>query len=286
MTTHQGHGLINQILHYLVVLLILCCIPVNATEAGENKVSPFSSKKTSPPKKQRTQVPDTAIKNTSDLLLLFGDQEFVTIPQSSLLKSYRIGKYEVTQKQWMAVMGNNPSFFNRCGDNCPVEQVSWNDIQIFIQRLNSKTGKQFRLPTDLEWELACQGNFKRESSSCGSNNADSVAWYNANSDAKTHPVGQKQPTPRGVYDMSGNVWEWVQDWYNKDLHNSNVYSYHAERIKWATNPASAPTGTERLLRGGSWFFGREDVNFFFSRSQLWFDPSYSSFMIGFRLAQD
>lgn len=139
-------------------------------------------------------------------------------------QNFEIGQTEVTQAQWRAVMGNNPSRFAGC-DNCPVEQVSWNDTQDFIRKLNSWTRKEYRLPTEAEWAVACQGG--KQTEYCGGNNIDSVAWYDGNSGNATHPVGQKQANGYGLYDMSGNVWEWCQDWYDDSQR-------------------------DRVLRGGSW----------------------------------
>lgn len=125
---------------------------------------------------------------------------------SVTLNSYYICKYEVTQALWRAVMGSNPSYFK--GDNLPVEQVSWNDCQTFINRLNSYTGRNFRLPTEAEWEFAARGgNYSRRYKYSGSNYIGDVAWYSDNSDSRTHPVGTKQANEIGLHDMSGNVYE-------------------------------------------------------------------------------
>lgn len=157
---------------------------------------------------------------------------------SVTVSDFYIGKYEVTQAQWRAVMGSNPSNFK--GDNLPVEQVSWNDIQKFITKLNTMTGKTFRLPTEAEWEYAARGgNQSKGYKYSGSNTLDNVAWY-YNSGGKTHPVGQKQPNELGLYDMSGNVWEWCQDWYGS-------YSSSSQ-----TNPTGPSSGSYRVLRGGDW----------------------------------
>jgi formylglycine-generating enzyme required for sulfatase activity len=155
------------------------------------------------------------------------------------LSDFYIGKYEVTQKQWREIMGNNPSDFK--SDERPVEQVSWNDVQDFIRRLNSKTGQKYRLPTEAEWEYAARGGRQsRGYTYSGGNDIDAVAWYNNNSNKKNHPVGQKQANELGLHDMSGNVWEWCSDWYGK-------YSSGAQ-----TNPTGPATGHSRVCRGGGW----------------------------------
>ena len=155
----------------------------------------------------------------------------------TLTNDYYIGKYEVTQALWKAVMGNNPSSFK--GDNLPVEEVSWDDCQDFISKLNRITGKTFRLPTEAEWEYAARGgNKSRGYQYSGSSNLSDVAWYKDNSGSKTHTVGTKQPNELGIYDMCGNVWEWCQDWYGKYSSSSQV------------NPTGAASGSSRVNRGG------------------------------------
>ncbi len=159
---------------------------------------------------------------------------------SVTLSSYYIGETEVTQALWEAVMGNNPSRFK--GSSNPVENVSWNDCQEFISKLNSITGQRFRLPTEAEWEYAARGgNKSRGYKYSGRNNIFDVAWYGVNSRNKTHPVKTKQPNELGIYNMSGNVWEWCQDWFDD-------YSSSPQ-----TNPTGASSGSDRVNRGGSWY---------------------------------
>lgn len=187
---------------------------------------------------------------------------------SVTLNSYYIGKTEVTQVLWEAVMGSNPSRFN--GDYLPVENVSWDDCQEFIRKLNSMTGQNFRLPTEAEWEFACRGgNNSRGYKYSGSNNLGSVAWYDGNSGGKTHPVATKSPNELGIYDMSGNVWEWCADWYGD-------YSSGAQ-----TNPTGPYGGSSRVYRGGSRF---NDVRH--CRSSFRYDgnPTLRLNILGLRLA--
>lgn len=155
------------------------------------------------------------------------------------LSDYYIGQTEVTQALWEAVMGGNPS--RRIGDNLPVEQVSWNDCQVFIQKLNQLTGKQFRLPTEAEWEYAARGGRKsRGYKYAGGNNIGSVAWYDDNSGNEMHPVATKQANELGIYDMSGNVWEWCSDWYGDYTSSSQ------------SDPQGPSSGSDRVGRGGGY----------------------------------
>jgi formylglycine-generating enzyme required for sulfatase activity len=156
------------------------------------------------------------------------------------VSSFNIGKYEVTQAQWKAVMGDNPSQFK--GDNLPVVNVSWDDVRRFISHLNEQTGKLYRLPTEAEWEFAARGGKSSKGYMySGSNTLNDVAWYADNSGEKIHPVGTKSPNELGIYDMSGNVWEWCSDWYGS-------YDSNAQ-----TNPTGPSSGSDRVQRGGGWF---------------------------------
>ena len=156
------------------------------------------------------------------------------------LSDYYIGETEVTQELWNAVMGSNPSKFTGNMQR-PVEMVSWNDCQTFISKLNQLTGETFRLPTEAQWEYAARGGNKSKGYTySGSNAIDDVAWHWYNSDRTTHPVKTKAPNELGIYDMSGNVWEWCSDWYGD-------YSSAAQ-----TDPTGPATGYYRVGRGGSW----------------------------------
>ncbi len=159
------------------------------------------------------------------------------------LSDYYIGETEVTQSQWRAVMGDNPSRFNGC-DACPVEKVNWNDIQTFLQILNSRSGTvKYRLPTEAEWEYAARGGPQSNGYTyAGSNIINDVAWYNGNSEGRTHSVKSKTPNELGLYDMAGNVWEWCSDWYGNYTSESQ------------TNPTGLSSfSPDHVVRGGSWY---------------------------------
>jgi formylglycine-generating enzyme required for sulfatase activity len=154
------------------------------------------------------------------------------------LSNYKIAKYTVTQQEWEAVMGNNPSHFK--GHDLPIENVNWNNVQEFIQKLNLLTGKNYRLPTEAEWEYAARGGNKSQGFKySGSNHIDEVAWYKDNSN-QTHPVGTKKSNELGIFDMSGNVFEYCSDWYGDYMSNSQI------------NPPGTSMGIYRVVRGGAY----------------------------------
>ena len=185
------------------------------------------------------------------------------------VSDYYIGQTEVTQALWQAVMGSNPS--NWKGDNLPVERVSWVDCQSFIEKLNAKTGRTFRLPTEAEWEFASRGgNNSRGYKYSGSNYIDDVAWYTDNSNGKTHAVATKQPNELGIYDMSGNVWEWCSDWYDSNYYKNSD----------SNNPRGAYTGSGRVYRGGSWYYSAGFCRVSFRSDST---PGFGGHYLGLRL---
>ena len=163
---------------------------------------------------------------------------------------FLIGETEVTQELWFAVMGSNPSHFKNSRGNFPVENVSWNDVQIFIKKLNEITGQQFRLPFESEWEYAARGGKKsRDKKYAGSDDIDEVAWYKDNAGGTTHAVASKKANELGIYDMSGNVWEWCEDWYG---------NYGEKEL---INPQGAVNGDKIVMRGDSWYNAESRVSF-------------------------
>jgi formylglycine-generating enzyme required for sulfatase activity len=186
-----------------------------------------------------------------------------------LTKGFWMGKYEVTQKQWTAILGTNPSHFK--GDNLPVEEVSWNDVQRFLGGLNAKIGNtdggQMALPTEAQWEYACRAG---EQGSYSGGTIDEVAWYDDNSGVKTHSVGSKKPNAWGLHDMHGNVWEWCRD----------LYGEYPKGL--LTDPIGAATGTSRVVRGGSWFSGADGCR---AAYRSYNTPSSAYYDLGFRVAR-
>lgn len=188
---------------------------------------------------------------------------------------FAIGKKEVTQKEWIAVMGNNPSKFKDCLGNCPVDNVSWNDAKEYIRRLNVKTGKDYRLPSEAEWEYSCRAGTQQDY--CGSNDANSVAWYGIYSIPEnvglrsSKPVATKKANAWGLYDMSGNVSEWTEDGYHE-----NFTGAPTDGSAWQGD------GQGYVIRGGSWEGSLEKVR---ATARNYDGPSNSDITYGFRVAR-
>ncbi|NDW08183.1 formylglycine-generating enzyme family protein [Dysgonomonas sp. 520] len=188
------------------------------------------------------------------------------------LNDFYISKYEITQAEWKAVMGYNPSYFKN--DNLPVECVSYNDVLKFISKLNAQTGEIYRLPTEAEWEYAARGGNKSKGYKySGSNEINNVAWYVDNSNNGTHPVGTKYPNELGIYDMCGNVYEWCFDWYDSTSYDGTLTSRFKLEKVYST----------RIFRGGSWFSKSQYCRISNRSHNL---PDTRNYSLGFRLALD
>ncbi len=205
---------------------------------------------------------------------LFGDGvEDETPVHTVTLDAFFIGRFPVTQGEWLKVMGENPSRFPR-GDRHPVEQVGWAEVTEFLRRLNAHHGgpHRFRLPTEAEWEYAARSGGRRELYA-GGEPLNALAWYQENSQGATQPVGQKRPNGLGFYDMSGNVWEWCRDIYSPD-------AYAAHRSK---NPLAEAGGRVRVIRGGSWNLDAWSAR---CSRRFGFDEDYCGPGLGLRLARE
>ena len=198
----------------------------------------------------------------------------------TLTKGFYLQTTEVTQGQWKAVMGNNPSYCKDCGENSPVERVSWNDVKEFIRKLNQMEGvNTYRLPTEAEWEFACRAGRKSAFSNgeiaelgcVHDSTLDAIGWYCGNSNGKTHPVAQKKPNAWGLFDMHGNVYEWCQDW---------AWNYPSAS---ATDPKGPDKGSYRVLRGGSWDSNAKNCR---SAHRGYYVPDQRDDRLGFRLLRD
>jgi len=194
-----------------------------------------------------------------------GDKDEQPAHSVTISSAFYMATTVVTQAQWQAVMGSNVSYIK--GDNLPVENVSWDDCQQFISRLNERDpGKGYRLPTEAEWEYACRAGNRGERYG----DIDAIAWYDKNSGHTTHPVGQKQPNAWGLYDMNGNVWQWCQDWYKEEFYSNSP----------SQDPQGPSIGLERVYRGGSWNTTAWDVR---SAFRSFLAPDHRYFCLGLRV---
>ncbi|MBF0136613.1 MAG: formylglycine-generating enzyme family protein [Magnetococcus sp. DMHC-1] len=265
------------------------CLKNLARQAGVS----LTGEEESPVQEKPVQAPQARVRKGSESVLA-GAQgiEFVKIPagtfeigcgtwqsncfnsekpaQQARVEQFELGRYEVTQGQWQAVMGKNPAKYKSCGENCPVEQVSWNDVQELINQLNAQGGNcRYRLPTEAEWEFACRSGGDPEKF-CGGHDIDLVAWHEGNAEGKTHPVGKKAKNGLGLYDMSGNVWEWT----------CSEMGRYGDPDKSHTRCGSGDAN--RVLRGGSWYYTETRVR---STNRFDYDPGYRNGDIGVRLAR-
>ncbi|MEZ4827058.1 MAG: SUMF1/EgtB/PvdO family nonheme iron enzyme [Bacteroidia bacterium] len=193
------------------------------------------------------------------------------------LDNFYIGRYPVTQVLWKAVMNKEPEELSFPHPMRPVENVSWEDCQAFINELNSKGDKTYRLPTEAEWEYAARGGkYSQGFTYAGSNSLFEVGWYDDNSQDITQPVGLKRPNELGIFDMSGNVYEWCQDWYGKD------YYTQCARENIINNPEGPKTGEYRVVRGGSWY---DDGGDCCVTCRIIIRPSVRDYCIGLRLSR-
>lgn len=233
----------NTMLKYILIAVLLITavgaqvnskISVNATAVNSNSVMPTGA---------------TGNINELDMITVQGGRFAMGGNENNnekpihnvTLSSFKIAKYETTLAQWQRVMGSNPSGRNDCMD-CPVTAVGWDDIQTFIKKLNSLSSTSYRLPTEAEWEYAARGGTKsKRFEYAGSNDVNAVAWTYANSESTIHPVGQKEPNELGLYDMSGSVFEWCNDWYDENYYNKSPKD----------NPKGPVTGPHRVFRGGN-----------------------------------
>ena len=199
-----------------------------------------------------------------------GDEDEKPVHAVRIAKPFALAKTEVTQAQWRAIMCSNPSQFSGCGDNCPVEKVSWDDAQEYLRRLSAKTGQSYRLPSEAEWEYACRAGGAHFY--CGSDSIESVAWFTGNSKGSPHPVGGKNANAFGLHDMTGNVWEWVEDCYNPSYQGA---------------PADGSTWTSRDCRRGNRRGGSWDSEPRISRAanRYWDEPTDRMGFYGFRPAK-
>lgn len=256
-----------------VVSVAACRRTQIAKGAGDQRTRPSQTPPAAQPVRNKIgiellQIPAGSFMMGSDT----GRSDEKPVHRVTISNSFFMSKYEVTQMQWQALMGNNPSEFK--GNNLPVENVTWNDSQGFIRKLNQlNDGFAYRLPTEAEWEYACRAGTTGDHAG----DTDSMAWYSNNAGRETHPVGSKQPNTFGLYDMNGNVWEWCQDWYHEDYYRNSP----------GKDPRGPSVGTPllgqplRILRGGSWLSGLTDSR---SANRNALTADFRDNFIGFRVA--
>lgn len=270
------NGRRSRLVKVSVLALLLAALLPTEWSWGQGHVGPKPKPKSPVPKPKPKPKPKSAAVPEIEMVRIEagsftmgstnGDSDEKPSHQVTISRPFYIGEYEVTQAEWRAVMGSNPSNFK--GDNLPVEQVSWEDCQEFIRRLNAKTGGGWRLPTEAEWEYVCRAG----TSGDYAGTLDQMAWHGENSGSTTHPVGQKQPNRWGVYDMHGNVLEWCQDWYGDRYYGASP----------TTDPVGPSSGSYRVFRGGSW---TSTAALCRSAFRSWDEPSYRNIYLGLRLAR-
>ena len=252
-----------------------------ATERSQTEAQPVPPRQVTPrssgssgatlPIKDCAECPDMVLLPSGSLQMKLDKSADPKTGVTVEVRSFAIGKTEVTQRQWKAIMGDNPSRFVACGPDCPVENVSWKDVAQFIRKLNQKTGQNYRLPSESEWEYAARGGNTDWMLSEPSPALEDHAWYIANSQKTSHPVAGKKANPFGLHDLYGNVWEWVEDCY----HDSYA-GLHTDGSAWA----SACPSLQRVLRGGSW---SDEAGSMRNRGR--YAPEVRNLITGFRLAR-
>ena len=250
MENQKLHG--KSIGRYWVILLAILMLAIICHKASAQQTVTTATKESSMPGPKKAETYDLGGGVKLEMILIRpgsfmmgsdkGDSDEKPAHKVKITNPFYLGKFEVTQAQYQAVMGSNPSNFKGEG-NLPVEMVSWDDCQGFLKKLNEKMpGKEFRLPTEAEWEFACRAGSTTEY--CFGDDEsilEQYAWYSNNSNSKTHPVGGKKPNAWGLYDMYGNVWEWCNDYYGDKYYESSP----------AEDPKGADSSDVRVLRGGS-----------------------------------
>lgn len=227
------------ILLFALALQIATAFPVKASTSAESLAATSEAPKKTVPDIELVSIKGGCFNMGSEK----GDSDEVPVHQVCV-GDFSLGKYEVTQEQYSMIMESNPSMYKQCGSDCPVDNVSWDNAQEFIKKLNEKSGKNYRLPTEAEWEYAARSAGSKDVWAGTSEEADleKYAWFNRNSNQSPQKVGQKEANALGLFDMTGNVWEWCQDWYDA--------VHYKDSIK--DNPVGPAKGESRVVRGGAW----------------------------------